>query len=191
MKLSCYFLSVSLLSCCLLSPHAPAAPEQLLPAEKAQGAALHGGGKEKGTTGDAKLPFGHGTSWAPLPVHELQVFLLEAAVLLAISSSVLLQLRHPLLQKDYLCDGRGEDQPPMLKPAGKVAPSARATPTTSSTPCRCSLLASELPRFVALIQSRSPRHSSWHYLRPALHCTRQPELREPSLGLAPGRATYK
>lgn len=115
------------------SPAAPSPPQA--PAGKAQGAAACGGGKGKGTTGDAKLNFGHGTSRALLPVHELQVFLLEAAVLLAVSGRVLLQLRHPLLQKDNLCDGRGEDQPPVLKPAGKAALSAGATPTTSAAPC--------------------------------------------------------
>lgn len=51
MKLSCYFLSISLLCCCLLSPHAPAAPACVQagswPAGKARGAAVHGGGKEK------------------------------------------------------------------------------------------------------------------------------------------------
>lgn len=150
--------SVSLLSCCLLSPHALAAPAcrqaGSWAAGKARAAVVHGGGK--GTTGDAKLHFDHGTSPAPLPVHELQVFLLEAAVLLAISSRVLLQLRHPLLQKDYLCNTRGEDQLPVLKPAGKAAPSTRATPPTSSIPCRCSLLALRLPQFDARIQSRSP-----------------------------------
>ena len=140
-------------------------------------------GGRKGSTGDGKLLFGRGTRQAPLPVHELQVLLLEAAVLLAVSGRVLLQLRHPLLQKDNLCDGRGEIQPPALKPAGTAAPSAGATSPTSSAACRCSPLASGPPRFVAPIRSRSPRHSSWH------HRARQPELQEPSPGLAPQRAT--
>lgn len=108
MKFSCYFfLPVCLLSCCLLSLHTPVTPEQpclhagsgLL--GKAWGAAAQVGGRKE-TAGDDKLDFGRGTSQAPLPVHELQVFLLEAAVLLTISGCVLLQLRHPLLQKDDL-----------------------------------------------------------------------------------------
>lgn len=43
-----------------------------------------------------------GSEPGSLPVHELQVLLLEAAVLLAVGSRVLFQLRHPLLQKDNL-----------------------------------------------------------------------------------------
>lgn len=97
---------------------------------KAWGAARRGGG-------EGKAPLSRVS--APSPVHELQVFLLEAAVLLAVRSRVLLQLRHSLLQKDHLRDGRGEHQPPVLNHAGKAAPSALG-----------------LPRFVALVQSRSP-----------------------------------
>lgn len=97
---------------------------------KARGAARRGGG-------EGKAPLS--CILAPSPVHELQVFLLEAAVLLAVRSRVLLQLRHSLLQKDHLHDGRGEHQLPVLKHAGKAAPSALG-----------------LPWFVALIQNWSP-----------------------------------
>lgn len=161
-KLSGYFLC---LSHCLLSPHALVVPAAGSGARQ---------GVRTGSTNDVKLYFGPGTSRVSSPVDELQVFLLEAAVLLAISSRVLLQLRHPLLQEDHLRDGRGEDQSFMPKPAGKVTPSAGAAPTTSSASCRRSPLAD------------SPRHSSRHHPHPALHHTKRPELHEPSLGLALG-----
>lgn len=113
--------------------------QQLLPAHR-QAAGCREGlgccrawkGKGKGSWGDAKLCFGHSTSRGALPVYKLQIFLLEAAVLLAVSSCVLLQLRHPLLQEHHLYERR-RGSATLPKPAGRAAPSAGATPTASST----------------------------------------------------------
>lgn len=67
-----------------------------------------------------------GSEAGSLPVHELQVLLLEAAVLLAVGSRVLFQLRHPLLQKDNLGNGRGKGQPTPCSPPHKATLAAGA-----------------------------------------------------------------